>query len=70
MSFLLVLLLKPAAEAEEGNPELFKKLLSQPYKHMRHGKPKKHKPEKQPTVDCSLKPIKLPGAKHNVGKII
>ena len=61
---LLLLLLKPAPQAQVEKNRVVYKLFSKPHKHLRHGK------RKQPTVNCILKPIQRSGLKHSVGRVI
>ena len=64
------LIIKTSSTGPSFKNKAFYKLLSQPNKHLHHGKRRKHNSGKLPTVDCTLVPIRCSGVQPSVGKVI
>ena len=65
----LLLLLKPTPQAHEGKTKLFINCFRNPTITCATENWRNHNSGKQPTVDCTLEPIKRSGIKHHVGKV-
>ena len=66
---IIIIVIKTSSTGPSGKNNVVYKLMSQPHKHLRHGKWKRNS-GKQPTIDCTLEPILRSGVKHSVGKVI
>ena len=67
---LLLLLLKPAAQAHVRKTKLFINWFRNSISTCATENSRKHNSGKKPTVDRTLKPIQRAGVKHSVGKVI
>ena len=54
---ILIIIIKASVSGPSGQNKTVYKFLQQPNKHLRKGKVKRHNSMKQPTVNCSLKPL-------------
>ena len=52
----IIIFIKTRSTGPNGKNKIVYKFVMQPHKHLHHGK-QKNKLRKQPTIDCSLKPI-------------
>ena len=68
--YLLLLLLKPAAEAQVGKTRQFLNCFLNPTSTWATENWRKHNSGKQPSVDCTPKPIQRSGVKTSDGKAI
>ena len=66
---IIIIIIKTSSTGPSGKNKIVYKLLSQPHKHLRHRKLKRHYSGKLPTVDCTLEQILRSGVKHSVGKV-
>ena len=70
IQFHIIINIKPAAQAQVGRRKLFINCILNPTSTYATENSRKHHSGKQPTVDCTLKPIQRSGVKHSVGKVI
>ena len=70
VKIVIIIIIETSSTDPSWKNKVDYKLLSQPHKHLRHGKLTKTQLMKQPTVDCNLAPIQCYGVKHSVGKVI
>ena len=61
----IISIIKTSSTGPSGKNRVVYKLISQPHKHLRHGKMKKTQ-----LREATVEPIERSGVKHSVGKVI